>query len=107
MIDPTGRFRGADPLDEAGHEAGDPAGRGQRDDAARDTMADSELAALLAQHESRAIGYYTSEIAAEQAESIDHYYGRPFGDERDGRSRVVDRTVAVTIDNALAALLKP
>ncbi len=70
-------------------------------------MDDSELASLLSQHESRAVGYYTSDIADEQAKAIDYYYGRPFGDERPGRSSVVDRTVAVTIDNALAALLKP
>ena len=70
-------------------------------------MSDQELAALLAQHESRAVGYFSSEIADEQAKAIDYYYGRPFGDERDGRSQVVDRTVAVTVDNALAALLKP
>lgn len=70
-------------------------------------MTDQELAALLAEHESRSVGYFTSEIADDQAKAIDYYYGRPFGDERAGRSSVVDRTVAVTVDNALAALLKP
>lgn len=70
-------------------------------------MDDSELASLLAQHENRSVGYYTSDIADEQAKALDYYYGRPFGDEREGRSQVVDRTVAVTVDNALAALLKP
>ena len=70
-------------------------------------MPDSELAALLQSHETKAVGYYNSDIADEQAKAIDHYYGRPFGDERAGRSQVVDRTVAITIDNALAALLKP
>ncbi len=79
----------------------------QEETAEGGAMDDSELASLLAQHESRAVGYYTSEIADEQAKAIDYYYGRPFGDERAGRSSVVDRTVAVTIDNALAALLKP
>src|SRR3954467_9774684 len=70
-------------------------------------MDERALAALLEQHENRAVGYYTSDIADEQAKAIDYYYGRPFGDERAGRSQVVDRTVAITIDNALAALLKP
>lgn len=70
-------------------------------------MTDSELAQLLAQHESRAVGYYNSEIADDQAKAIDYYYGRPFGDEQAGRSQVVERTVAITVDNALAALLKP
>jgi hypothetical protein len=70
-------------------------------------MDERALAALLQQHENRAVGYYTSDIADEQAKAIDYYYGRPFGDERAGRSQVVERTVAITVDNALAALLKP
>jgi hypothetical protein len=70
-------------------------------------MSDEELAAHLAEHETRAIGYYDGEIAAEQADSIDRYYRRPYGDERDGKSQVVDGTVAITVDNALAAVLKP
>lgn len=70
-------------------------------------MTDSELAALLAAQERQAVGYYTSEIAAEQAKAIDYYYGLPFGDEQEGRSRVVDHVVAEVVDNALAALLKP
>jgi len=70
-------------------------------------MSEIELAALLQAHEAKAVGYYTSDIADEQARALDHYYGRPFGDERNGRSQVVDRSVAITIDNALAALLKP
>lgn len=72
-----------------------------------EAMSDDELAALLAAQERQAVGYYTSEVAEEQAKAIDYYYGQPFGDEQEGRSQVVDRTVAVVIDNALAALLKP
>jgi hypothetical protein len=70
-------------------------------------MADEELAAYLSEHEHRAIGYYESEIASEQADALDRYYRRPYGDERPGRSQVVDATVAITVDNALAAILKP
>lgn len=70
-------------------------------------MSEDELAGLLAAHEAQAVGYYTSEIADEQALSIDYYYGRPFGDEQAGRSQVVDRTVAIVIDNAVAAIMRP
>ena len=34
-------------------------------------MSDDELAALLAAHEAQAVGYYTAEIADEQALSLD------------------------------------
>jgi hypothetical protein len=70
-------------------------------------MPDEELAAILDEHERRAIGYYETEIASDQADALDRYYRRPYGDERDGRSQVVDATVAITVDNALAATLKP
>lgn len=71
-------------------------------------MDDRELAALLAAHESRAVGYYNSEIADEQARAIDYYYGRMDDlPALDGCSSVVDHSVAVMVDNALAAILKP
>lgn len=72
-----------------------------------EAMSDDELASHLGEHERRAIGYYESEIASAQADALDRYYRRPYGDERVGRSQVVDGTVAITIDNALAAILKP
>src|SRR5512139_138167 len=71
-------------------------------------MSDDELAALLAQHEARSVGYYNSEIADEQARAIDYYYGKM--DDvpvLEGCSAVVDHTVAVMVDNGLAAILKP
>lgn len=71
-------------------------------------MDDSELASLLAAHEASAVGYYNSEIAAEQARAIDYYYGRMDDLEvLDGCSSVTDHSVAVMVDNALAAVLKP
>ncbi|MGZ8336953.1 MAG: portal protein [Allosphingosinicella sp.] len=71
-------------------------------------MDDNELAALLAAQEARAVGFLGSEIADEQARAIDYYYGRM--DDLpvlDGCSSVVDHSVAVMVDNALAAVLKP
>jgi hypothetical protein len=70
-------------------------------------MSDEELAAHLDEHEKRAIGYYDSEIATQQEDALNRYYRRPYGDEQAGRSKVVDATVAITVDNGLAAILKP
>jgi hypothetical protein len=77
------------------------------DEADDRTMPDDELVAILTQHATRAVGHYDSEISGDQAESIDFYYRRPLGNEREGRSKVVDGTVAIVVDNAVAALLKP
>ena len=71
-------------------------------------MSDSELAALLAAHEQRSVGYYNSEIADEQAKAINYYYG--IMDDLpavDGGSSVTDAMVAIMVDNGLAAILKP
>jgi hypothetical protein len=71
-------------------------------------MDDNELASLLAQHESRAVGYYNSEIAEEQAKAINYYYGRMEDVPAiEGCSSVVDNTVAIMVDNGLASVLKP
>jgi hypothetical protein len=70
-------------------------------------MSDEELASHLDEHERRSVGYYDSEIASEQEEALNRYYRRPYGDEQAGRSKVVDATVSITVDNAVAAILKP
>lgn len=75
--------------------------------AAPEVMADEDLASMLSTLHRQAVGYLTSEVAAEQETALNFYYGRPFGDEQDGRSKVVDLTVAEIVDNAKAAILKP
>ena len=75
--------------------------------AAPEVLPDEELAAMLDTLHRQAVGYLTSEVAAEQETALNYYYGRPFGDEQDGRSKVVDLTVAEVVDNAKASILKP
>lgn len=71
-------------------------------------MGDTELVALLQSHENKAIGYYNSEIASEQAKAINYYYGKMDDlPALEGCSSVTDHTVAVMVDNGLAAVLKP
>lgn len=80
--------------------AGDPAGGG--------AMSDSELASLLQQHEAQSVGYFEDDIAAEQEQALNYYY-RKMDDLKaaEGTSQAVDGTVAIVIENALAAILKP
>lgn len=70
-------------------------------------MSDGELASMLEGYAAQAVGTEWDEIADQQEKAINYYYRRPFGDEQAGQSQVVDGTVAVVIDNALAAVLKP
>lgn len=72
------------------------------------TMTDDELVSHLSGHESNALGYYEDQIADEQATALDYYYRRmPDLPAAKGTSQVVDGTVAIVIDNALASILKP
>ena len=71
-------------------------------------MSDDELVSHLQGHEANALGYYEDQIADEQARAIDYYYRRmPDVPAQAGGSQVVDGTVGIVIDNALAAILKP
>lgn len=81
------------------------------DDIDEGGMSDSELVSILQQHEVQAIGYTPGaddEISAQQEKALNYYY-RIMDDvpAQDGQSSVVDGTVQVVIDNALAALVKP
>lgn len=78
--------------------------------AEREPMSDSELIAILSSHESSAIGYQGADetITAEQETALNYYNG-DMSDvpAQEGSSSVKDGTVALVVDNALAALLKP
>lgn len=46
------------------------------------------------------------QIITERQEALDRYYGRPYGDEQEGRSQVVMRDVADTVEWIKPSLLK-
>ena len=70
-------------------------------------MDEGKLKSLIKSEISNAIGYFTEDgISAERRESLSFYKGDPFGNEVDGRSKVVLRDVADTIEAALPGLIK-
>lgn len=75
-----------------------------------EAMPDYELLSILGQHEVIAIGFNgaDNDITDQQARALEYYNG--IMDDvpaEEGCSSVTDGTVALTIDNALAAVLKP
>lgn len=75
-----------------------------------EVMPDSELLAILGAHESNAIGYFgaDNDITGAQERGLEYYNGQMDDvPAQEGNSSVVDGTVALVIDNALAAVLKP
>lgn len=76
--------------------------------AAGNAMDDDELATLLRQFEAQSIGDEWGDVASEQEQAINYYYRRmPDVPAQAGQSSVVADTVQVTVDDAMAEVLKP
>ncbi|MCB4860782.1 hypothetical protein K7W03_14400 [Sphingobium sp. PNB] len=76
-----------------------------------EAMPDTELVSILGGYEAQAIGYDTGgdgEITEAQKRALDYYNGTMDDlPAAEGTSSVVDGTVALVVDNGLAAVLKP
>jgi hypothetical protein len=70
------------------------------------TMTDSELRAVLSAEIDGAVAHLGGELAEQRRKALDYYLGEPFGNEIEGRSRVVSTDVADTIEWILPSLLK-
>lgn len=80
------------------------------DDARRTGRAapsDEEVATLLAEMNSQAVGYLTDQVSADQDDNLDRYLGKPYGDEEDGSSNAVSMDVAEVVDWWLPDALEP
>lgn len=69
-------------------------------------ISDIELQGIVEAEVRNSISFLGSDLSAQRAESIDYYLGKPFGDERDGRSQVVSTDVADTIEWILPQLIR-
>lgn len=65
-----------------------------------------EILAVVNSYARDAFGEEDSELTNERAAALDHYYGRPYGDEQEGRSAVVSKDLAETVDWILPNLIK-
>lgn len=70
-------------------------------------MTDDQMLSQLELLEKQAIGYYTGEIAGEQAKALNYYHSRPFGTEEEGRSAVVSSDVWDVVEGLTPIILRP
>lgn len=70
-------------------------------------MTDDQMLQQLELLEKQAIGYYTGEVAHEQAQALDYYNNKPFGTEEEGRSAVVSSDVWDVVEGLTPQILKP
>ena len=68
-------------------------------------MKEEQLKALLDNHIEDSLSHY-EDVDRDVQKATDYYLGKPFGNEVSGKSSVVDRSVAASIDGALPQLLK-
>lgn len=69
-------------------------------------MDELEFINILQSEEDGAVGFYNSEVAADQEKALRYYHGEPFGNEEEGHSTVISRDVASTIDGVMPDLIR-
>jgi hypothetical protein len=69
-------------------------------------MDESTLKAIVANEVRRAVGYVGGTIANEREKALNYYYGRPFGNEVEGRSQFVSTDVADVIEAVMPSIVK-
>lgn len=67
---------------------------------------DDDVQAVVTRLIEEAIQHYEENLEPDQVDATDYYYGRPFGDEKDGRSQVVSTEVRDATLNQMASLMK-
>lgn len=69
-------------------------------------LSDEELIAALQMEEAGAVDTTTGELAKERADALDRYRGAPLGNEVEGRSQIVDRSIMDTIEWIMPSLIR-
>lgn len=69
-------------------------------------LTESDLVSIIKAHRSDSLGSAGGELSAERASALDHYHGRAYGNEQEGRSAVVSRDLSETVDWAMPAIMR-
>lgn len=70
-------------------------------------MSEDDLLAQIEHLEKQAASHYRSEVAADQQKAQDYYDSEPFGNEEEGRSRVISSDVWDVVEGLAPVVLKP
>jgi hypothetical protein len=69
-------------------------------------LSNTDLVAIIKAHRDDSLGVEDGELSAERAKALNHYHGRPYGNEVAGRSRVVSKDLAEAVDWALPSIIR-
>jgi len=70
------------------------------------TMTDSELKSILAAEIADSLAHLGGELSEQRRKALRYYLGQPFGNEQEGRSKVVSTDVSDVVEWILPSLLK-
>lgn len=59
---------------------------------------EQQLVALVESMRHSALGHLNDTLTIDRQKALDHYYGRPYGNEIEGRSQVVERTLMEVVE---------
>jgi len=69
-------------------------------------MDDSQLLSILATQRNNSIGIEDTDLADDQEQLLDYYYGRTFGNEKEDQSQFVTRDVQEVVDRMMSAVIR-
>lgn len=69
-------------------------------------LSNRELLSIIHAHRANSLGSEDSDLSNERAAAMDHYHGRPYGDEQTGRSQVVSRDLSETVEWAVPGIVR-
>ncbi len=69
-------------------------------------MTDDELRAIIGARLSDTLGSTDAELRQDRESALDHYYGRPYGNEIEGRAQVVTKDLMDVIEWTMPSLLR-
>lgn len=88
------------------NSAGTNIGTDTKDSAPRPPMSDADLVRIILAHRKDSYGPDNSELTRDRVEAMDRYHGRPYGDEKPGRSKISLRDLSETVDWAMPAIMR-
>lgn len=69
-------------------------------------MTEDQLVAIIKAYRAQSLGVDDNQLTSERAKAMDRYHGRLYGDEQDGRSKVVAKDLSETVDWIMPTLMR-
>ena len=73
---------------------------------ARRTLSDSDVKAIVQGEIQNADGYNATRVSTERADNLNAYFARPYGNEVEGRSQVVSRTIQQVVEGMMPSFMR-